>query len=391
MAKSQVFIASSSRTLNLATCLASELNKDKDFIQARVWSEVSANLQGVTIIEMLEKISHSYDFAIIILGRDDLLMTQAGPIPKARDNCIFEAGMFFGAIGRERCFLLNSVSQDDLPSDLGGIISMPIRQPDDLDDPAECSSIVSLPALTIRRRIRTTGRMLNKPITRETLLEREIRSTSGQGDLEEDQVVVASVQPLDVSIKYAQQIVYNIHENIRYLFLLPAKPDSIAKICALLQMVLICSISEVTQDLIPEGHAERCKFIKTRGEDVLDKLKHICTSGSLKIYFQPASAEVQYCIHNAQHQKAARVYMKHRDQFIEWESELSAYEFWRDIRAQRPLVDNPQPLDALFYDFPGVKLDDSVISNPLKQALYNCFPGIDEKVLQMGYLGSSQG
>ena len=48
---------------------------------------------------------------------------------KARDNCVFEAGFFFATLGPDRCFLVNGVRNIDLPSDLGGVVSLPFKEP----------------------------------------------------------------------------------------------------------------------------------------------------------------------------------------------------------------------------------------------------------------------
>ena len=133
MYKSKIFIASSGRTLVLAEILRDELASE--FCQATVWSEEGKLQPGSTIIEMLEGAAKQYDFAVIILARDDVLTSGAGEVLKARDNCVFEAGHFMSAIGRKRCFLVNSVEQSDLPSDLGGVNSIRFKEPSNLAGP----------------------------------------------------------------------------------------------------------------------------------------------------------------------------------------------------------------------------------------------------------------
>ena len=125
MNRSKVFIASSGRLFVLAERLRDELATD--FCQATLWSEEDRLQPGSTIIEMLEGAAKQYDFAVIILARDDVLTSGTGEVSKARDNCVFEAGLFMSARGRKRCVLVNSVEQSDLPSDLSGILSIRFR------------------------------------------------------------------------------------------------------------------------------------------------------------------------------------------------------------------------------------------------------------------------
>jgi predicted nucleotide-binding protein len=94
-------------------------------------------------MEMLEGAAEQFDFAVVILAKDDVMTGGKGETLKARDNCVFEAGLFMAAIGRKRCFLVNSVSQSDLPSDLNGIISIPFEEPANLSDRLACAQVIA--------------------------------------------------------------------------------------------------------------------------------------------------------------------------------------------------------------------------------------------------------
>src|ERR1700748_1427153 len=124
MAKPKIFIASSGRTLELARQLCAELNPD--YCVPDVWPHVAQSNMGKSTLDMLKEATRKYDFAIIILAKDDIVIKNgddpAGETRKARDNCVFEAGLFIGAIGESRCLLLSSVDEGDMPSDLRGII-----------------------------------------------------------------------------------------------------------------------------------------------------------------------------------------------------------------------------------------------------------------------------
>ena len=91
--KSSIFIASSGRTLVLAEKLRDELRTE--FCEATLWSEEGRLQPGAVIIEMLEGAAAKYDFAVVILAKDDVMIGGKGETLKARDNCVFEAGRLY--------------------------------------------------------------------------------------------------------------------------------------------------------------------------------------------------------------------------------------------------------------------------------------------------------
>jgi predicted nucleotide-binding protein len=158
MEKAKIFLASSGRALILAQKLRDNLSTN--FSEATVWNEASAGKAGDMIIEMLESAAKDYDFAVIILTRDDVVFREGGDTEKrqARDNCIFEAGLFMGALGRHRCILISSVKADDLPVDLRGIIYQALEEPPDLGNYAKCGEVIKKPASKIREIIQNQWR-----------------------------------------------------------------------------------------------------------------------------------------------------------------------------------------------------------------------------------------
>jgi predicted nucleotide-binding protein len=85
---------------------------------------------GRTLIEKLENYSAGTDFAFILLTPDDKLFSGAGTDDQkrqARQNVIFEAGLFVGMYGRAsgRVILLYKGTLD-LPSDLSGVVYIDI-------------------------------------------------------------------------------------------------------------------------------------------------------------------------------------------------------------------------------------------------------------------------
>src|SRR5688572_6210777 len=91
-----VFIASSSEGLALAKALQMELEESQVCI-AQGWWNVFGSEQGVTNLAQLLDLM-TYDFAILLFGREDKLLLRGSEFDVARDNLIFELGFFIGVM-----------------------------------------------------------------------------------------------------------------------------------------------------------------------------------------------------------------------------------------------------------------------------------------------------
>ena len=103
-------------------------------MNCRLWfKEVFA--PSSTTIETLEQVARAEaDFAILVLTPDDLRDRGIGAKTVARDNVLFELGLFMGALGRGRVFGLKCVHCDiDLPSDLHGVTWLSYLHPHESD------------------------------------------------------------------------------------------------------------------------------------------------------------------------------------------------------------------------------------------------------------------
>jgi predicted nucleotide-binding protein len=70
-------------------------------------------------LESLIEQTTSVDFAIFVLTADDEVRMRGQTYPIARDNVIFELGLFYGAIGKNRVYMLVPRDQAPrLPTDL---------------------------------------------------------------------------------------------------------------------------------------------------------------------------------------------------------------------------------------------------------------------------------
>jgi predicted nucleotide-binding protein with TIR-like domain/PilZ domain-containing protein len=115
----RVFVGSSNEGKTLAENLQLELGEGVD---ATLWSQGVFGLSK-GILEELVRAPQSYDFAVLVLTSDDLSYKRGVESNAPRDNVIFELGLFMGALGRERTFVVCARDEPlELPSDLAGIL-----------------------------------------------------------------------------------------------------------------------------------------------------------------------------------------------------------------------------------------------------------------------------
>lgn len=84
-----------------------------------IWHQGVFGLSRGTLESLVAQV-HSYQYAILVLTPDDLVVTRGQATSVARDNVLFELGLFMGALGREQTFIVCDASVT-LPSDLAGI------------------------------------------------------------------------------------------------------------------------------------------------------------------------------------------------------------------------------------------------------------------------------
>ena len=122
MDKPRIFLGSSGKQEKLLRALTRGL---EDIAHVEPWT-TSFN-PGTTTLERLLELAHRVDFAAFVFARDDWTTnspsasdTTASGQASPRDNVVFEAGLFGGALGMRRTFILHA-SGSKLPSDLLGL------------------------------------------------------------------------------------------------------------------------------------------------------------------------------------------------------------------------------------------------------------------------------
>jgi len=118
MVKPRLFIGSSTEGKHIADTL--QLGLDHD-VEVTVWHQGFFGLSQGTL-ESLVQAARRFDFAALILTPDDLTAKRRKNVNSPRDNVVFELGLFMGALGKDRTFIVHCRDEEiDLPSDLAGI------------------------------------------------------------------------------------------------------------------------------------------------------------------------------------------------------------------------------------------------------------------------------
>ena len=150
MSKPTLFIGSSSEGLKVARAVHSEL---RDIAAPQTWSQgvFGMNESG---LEALLRVTSEFDFAILIATADDVATARGVASEVPRDNVLFELGLFYGALGRDRTFLLVDTSSSlKLPSDLDGIT----REGFDVAEQPNLQAVVAPACDRVRQAIETLG------------------------------------------------------------------------------------------------------------------------------------------------------------------------------------------------------------------------------------------
>jgi len=114
-----MFIGSSVEGLPVAEQI--QLGLDHN-VECTMWSQGVFGLSSGNL-ETLVAATRKFDFATLVLTPDDLVHKRGTMGNSPRDNVVFELGLFMGALGRERTFIVHCRDEAlDLPSDLAGIV-----------------------------------------------------------------------------------------------------------------------------------------------------------------------------------------------------------------------------------------------------------------------------
>ena len=123
MNKPRIFLGSSGKQAKLLKAITRGL---EDVADVEPWTTTFN--PGRSTLDRLVELSQEVDFAAFVFAQDDWTTTDASQSGEAspRDNVVFEAGLFGGALGIRRTFILHA-NGSKLPSDLLGLTVRPLR------------------------------------------------------------------------------------------------------------------------------------------------------------------------------------------------------------------------------------------------------------------------
>jgi hypothetical protein len=147
MNKPRIFLGSSGQQAKLLQAITRGL---ADVADVEPWTTTFN--PGRSTLDRLVELSQEVDFAAFVFAQDDWTTTEASEDGQAspRDNVVFEAGLFGGALGIRRTFILHAIDSK-LPSDLLGLTAV---RYDPATRPAEVRAINQ----KLRAAIETEGR-----------------------------------------------------------------------------------------------------------------------------------------------------------------------------------------------------------------------------------------
>jgi hypothetical protein len=119
-----LFIGSSTEGRPVAQALQAELDY---CCQPSIWSQGIFEPGATNLSALLEAALNS-DFAALVLTSDDDVIRRGEVASVPRDNVVFELGLFLGALGPQRVFILRPRNNPlRLPTDLAGVTVLEYR------------------------------------------------------------------------------------------------------------------------------------------------------------------------------------------------------------------------------------------------------------------------
>ena len=111
----RLFIGSASETEEIANRIGEAL---KEHVDLHYWSKVFA--LGELNLQALQREAAECDFAVFVWGIEDITVARGERSNSPRDNVVYEAGLFAGALGEHRVFVAHAANTK-IPSDYLGI------------------------------------------------------------------------------------------------------------------------------------------------------------------------------------------------------------------------------------------------------------------------------
>jgi predicted nucleotide-binding protein len=164
----RVFIGSSTEGHRIAELIQLGLDSAAE---CTIWSQGVFGLSGITLEKLCET-ARTFDFAVLVLTPDDLLHKRTSTVRVARDNVLFELGLFMGTLGRDATFIVHGTQNGpDLPSDLAGVTTAQWRPRTDGNMQAALGPVCTKLRLAIESLAPRSARLTAQPSELEKLRE----------------------------------------------------------------------------------------------------------------------------------------------------------------------------------------------------------------------------
>jgi len=213
--KPTVFIASSSEAISVAEAVHIKLEQE---MRVKLW-ENAFDLSSITITTLINKTKEA-DYAVFVFHQDDKTLIREKEYSSVRDNVVLELGMFIGALGLERCFILVPKSAEKtfrLPTDLSGVTATFYD-----DDECDLTDAVTGSCAKIKQSVK---RLQSEKTKTETTSEAEILRQQLQN-------TQSQIWSMNHDIQSAKEQAQSLLESIKHNFFSVAKPATPAELKA---------------------------------------------------------------------------------------------------------------------------------------------------------------
>ena len=146
-----LFVGSSKESLSIAQVI--HANLDCVNLIVRLWTDGVFGASQFPLIDLERQIREA-DFAVLVLGPDDEVVSRNQRSEAPRDNVIFELGLFMGALTHERTFMIiPRECEIKIPTDLLGLTPLSYR----LGDASDFSTLLAPACDELRKIINEVG------------------------------------------------------------------------------------------------------------------------------------------------------------------------------------------------------------------------------------------
>ncbi|QAY65732.1 TIR domain-containing protein [Paenibacillus protaetiae] len=128
MQKPKLFIGSASESIRYVNAVHQALSR---VAEVTPW-HAGAFRAGDYTMEALERQLERSDFAVFILSADDMAVMRGSTVLVPRDNTVFELGLFWGKLRKERVFFLVPDRIEDGNKEREGLTAQTFHLPSDL-------------------------------------------------------------------------------------------------------------------------------------------------------------------------------------------------------------------------------------------------------------------